>query len=383
MAQGRSLVLLALSGVFSYVAVLVFHWNSGVATPAYLAPSWFQASPKLAMQNATSVFLQSKGNIDTVDLEEINAALAQAPLEDEPFTFAAASQFNSENVQKTEELLKLALRRNPRSREARIYLLELLVDEGRVSESIEQIEVLSRLMPERRGFFQSNLLYLATLPETRSEAIASITDDGARRDLLWSLARAGASASMILDTYDAFDDFDIGNESEVVINRWIAPLIDREDYDGARRVWSRFNPETNADALLVDGAFSGKYGPPFGWTVRSGSQGYAKLGDYGLTGEYYGRRPTRLANQLLLLQPGVYAFTSRNLANVEPIHFAIRCINREELVGGPIDQPRPLTFEVPADGCAAQSLEITGQPTEPPRSVNFEIGSVELELLAS
>lgn len=379
MAQSRSLVLLALSVAFSYLAVLVFHWNSGVAVSTYLAPGWLQSNPKLAMQTATAAFLQSKGNIDAVSLESINEALAKAPLEDEPFTFAAANQFNSAENAKTEQLLRIALLRNPRSREARIYLLEYLVNEGRVEDSIEQIDVLSRLMPERRGFFRSNLLYLATRPETRSEALASITDEGSRRDLIGDLARAGASASMILDTYDAFNGLELGEDAGVLVNRWIAPLIDRENYDGAKRVWVRFNPDADENSLLVDDEFSGECGPPFGWTVTSGPQGYAQLGEKGLTGEYYGRSSTLLAQQMLLLRPGTYNITFRNPENVEAIQFAIRCIKGGELVAGNIAGQSSYDFETPQDGCDAQLLAISGRPTEPPRSSIFAIGSVSLE----
>ncbi|WP_394729495.1 tetratricopeptide repeat protein [Altererythrobacter sp. GH1-8] len=333
------------------------------------------------MRTATIEFLENRGDPTSVDLASLNSALSWAPLEDEPYTFAAAQQFGSGDPERVEALLKVALHRNPRSREARVYLLEHLVDQGRAREAIEQIEILSLLMPDRRGLFQSNLLYLVTFPDTRPEAIAALTDNTIRLNLMRSLANAGASASMILDTHDAFEDFDLGADPSASISSWIAPLIERSDYNGALRVWRRFNPEAKAGALLVDNKFSGRFGPPFGWTIRSGPNGYAKLGDAGLTGEYYGRRPASLAQQVLLLSPGAYKISFSDLASVGPLKFVIRCLGGQELANDGIEQKLATTFSVPTSGCDAQTIEISGRPTDPPRSVQFGIGNVALERL--
>jgi len=327
--------------------------------------------------------LLSKGDVDAVNTDRIRAALEAAPLEDEPFTFAAAAEFGTAHPRETEQLLRIALRRNPRSREARIYLLELLVNEGRVTEAVEQIEILSRLMPERRGFFQSNLLFLATSPETRSEALASITEKGARLDLISSLANAGASSSMVLDTYQSFDGLNLGDDADLYINRWTAPLIQREDYNGAKRIWAHFYPDAKSDALIFDDAFSGMLGSPFGWTVKSSSRGYAKFGKRGLVGEYYGRGPAPLAEQLLLLPPGGYQISFAGVMHVEAVQFFIKCIDGVQLIRSGIAKKSSLAFEVPAIGCEAQHFEIVGRPTEPPRSFRFEIGSIALDRVAS
>lgn len=378
MAQSRSLAILILCGICSYVSVLTAHWNAGLAVTSVVAPTSFESSPKFAMQGATIAFLKGRGDPNAVDLPQIRSKLSLSPLEDEPFTFSAARQFEGGDPLVVEQYLRVALLRNPRSREARIYLLELLVDQRRAAEAIEQIEVLSVLMPDRRGFLQSNLLYLATLPETREETLLSLKDQGSKALLLRNLANAGASASMILDTYQSFDDFRLGEDSDAMISSWVSPLIRSGDYDGAKRVWSFFHPSAKSELFVYDSAFDGRLGPPFGWKVYNGQNGYARFSENGLVGEFFGRRRAILADQTLLLRPGSFAVSFANTEDTSALRVKIDCLTAGNLMNEQIEQAVVLNFQVPSNGCEAQNLQIIGWPREPPRTVSYRIGAIEI-----
>ncbi len=161
------------------------------------------------------------------------------------------------------------------------------------------------------------------------------------------------------------------------------PLLRAGDWQGARRVWGEFNPGAFVNGnLLLDPQFTGEYGPPFGWEVRSGRHGYARLEQAGLTGEFYGRRAGPLAAQTIVLDPGRYRLTTVSEEMGRGLGVALKCPGQEDLAAMRLAQGEQ-TLEFVVDGnCPALELLVEGIPSDPPTATSFRIRQVGLERIA-
>lgn len=382
MAQGRLVGFGILALVMAYASGLSMFWNSGRQVPSSLAPQILRTHPDALMKQAARSLIDSEGQIQQIELAEVKAGLKYAPLGDEPFVVEAARQMVSGRTAEAETLLRIALRRNPRSREARVLMLDLLAAQGDARGAVAQIEVLYRLMPNRRPLLRDALVYLASLPSTRRDTLEAISEDTHKREVLEGFARSGASASFLLDTLEAFEPFDFG-EREKFTASLATPLLRAGDWQGARRVWGEFNPGAFVNGnLLIDPQLTGEYGPPFGWELRSGRHGYARLDQAGLTGEFYGRRAGTLAAQTIVLDPGRYRLTTLSEEMGRGLAVALKCLGQEDLSAMRLSRgEQSLEFFVDVN-CPALELLVQGIPSDPPTSTSFRIRHVGLERAA-
>lgn len=144
---------------------------------------------------------------------------------------------------------------------------------------------------------------------------------------------------------------------------------------------------------VVDGSFEGKTPAPFGWTLATGPNTQVQiLGDdardheSALRVDHRGISRVTLANQLLLLEPGPYKlrFEQRVEEGRGSLDLAWRVVCRSG--GQPLVEQRltgtdpglwrsqETTFSIPAEGCAAQRLELVTRPRDvgTPVSVWFD-----------
>lgn len=369
--------------MLGFLCTLTWYWNSGRQAPAIFGPALFE-KPDRVMDAATLGFRASRGQLEDIDLAGLQASLRADPLEEEPFVFAAASLVAAGEIAQAERLLRIAVRRNPRSREARILLLDLLTRRGHTAEAVAEIEVLANLLPDQRPQLRNTLVLLASIPSTRRQTLEAITINANKMEVLRGLARSGASASMMLNSLDAVGELELGGDPEVFVNTLVNPLIQAGDWQGALRLWNHFNPTAFAEgSLVLDPRFEGTFGPPFGWAVRSGNYGYARLGEDGLVGEFYGRRRAELARQVLLLEPGNYLLRAQSRDVGTGLILELECPGSGELVSGRLkERNEEIAFSV-SQACPAQVLKLVGRPTDPPRPSVFSISEIQLERVAS
>lgn len=384
MAQGRSLILGLVSLLLVYASVLSFSWSADRELPVQLTLPGLEAEPALAMEAATARFTETGGSLEGIDLEFLKTELARAPLEEEPYLYGAVEHMAEGRIADAERLLEVAVRRDPRSSVARVLLLDLLARRGNARDSVVQIEVLTRLVPAQRAALQNTLVYLASMPSTRTATLETINDRSLKMHVLRRLAQDGASASMLLDAIGLVGDLDLGDEQASFVSSIVNPLLSAGDWEGGRRLWTSFNEGAFADGtLILDPTFSGAYGPPFGWEVRTGSEGYARLTNDGLVGEFYGRRQTVLAQQTVILEPGDYHVRVAAQDEGRGIQLAVRCKNGSELIIVALTNRNEVAdFAVPA-GCPALDIQLRGRPSDPPATSSFLISEIGLERMSS
>jgi hypothetical protein len=91
-----------------------------------------------------------------------------------------------------------------------------------------------------------------------------------------------------------------------------------------------------------------------------------------------------LASEMMLLPPGAYQLgMSVRGQSVRGLAWSAKCVpGNSEILAMPIDVegPRHLSarFVVPASGCPAQRLELTGSIVEEPRTVELTITGLAL-----
>ena len=386
MAQGRlvAAILIGLAVAALVVAsALSFIWNTGRTVSGVADLGGLSAHPDRAMDTATLIFRHSRGELGGIAIAPLRDALAMAPLEEEPFVYAAASLANAGRVVEASRLLRIAEERNPRSREARAMLLQHAVADADAREAVTQIEVLHRLEPELRPALSETLIYLASVPTTQQATLAAIREDRHKRDVLQGLARWGASPSMLLSAIGELGEFDLGPDRRGYVRSLVNPLLATEDWRGARRVWSVYYPGAfDGDMPLVDPAFSGEYGPPFGWATQDGRDGWARTGDEGLRGRYTGLGQAELARQLVLAEPGRYRL---NIQSVDPgsgLWIEVACGSSPAFAQQQLaEEMQTVEFTAGSD-CPALNLTIAARPTASQSAQDFRIIGIEMERIA-
>ncbi|WP_338243069.1 hypothetical protein [Aurantiacibacter hainanensis] len=185
---------------------------------------------------------------------------------------------------------------------------------------------------------------------------------------------------MLIETLDAFGQFDVGNSPTDFQSSITQPLVNAGDWQGARRLWSVFHPEAFATApLLRDPDFTGEYPPPFGWEVRRDRNGYAELGDFGLEGEGYGRRRSLLTRQYTILEQGDYRLRIQSEVIGRGLQIEVACPNLGNIAEETLSERiHVVEFRVPQQ-CALVEIGLYGRPTDPPTPSPFRIRQVSLE----
>ncbi len=380
MAQGR-LVTAVLAGlVLAIASGLSFLWNTGRSAEGWPIPPALASHPERDMAAANLAFRRSGGSVNGIDLQGLNAALARAPLEDEPFTYAAAHQMADGTATTVDDLLHIAEARNPRSKEARVLLLYRAANRLDAQEAVTQIEVLYRLERERRPILRDLLIYLASLPATQEATLAGIEDESHKREIIQGLARWGASASTLLSALDTLGEFDVGPDRQGFVRSLVNPLLGEGDWAGARRVWEVYYPDAPDDrAVVADETFTGAFAPPFGWLANSGEDVPARFSAEGLAGTYYGDAPQEIARQYVLADPGAYRLLVESARVGNGVNITLACAGAGPFIETRLFQrSQSVDFTLP-DDCPALEIAMFAQPGKDRSSSRFLINSVRLE----
>lgn len=375
----RLIVLIPLAVALLCLSFLSLAWSTKNAAGAQSAAPLF-VHPTRQMRFAMAQVQSDQDLDDPAILEQVRATSRLAPLAEEPFILKGLALFGAGDYKNAEEVLDIARRRNPRSREALYLSTDAALAAGHVGDAVDHLEVLVRLAPQQRALTQEAITLLATHPETGTAALAALSDDGMKTEALVALAKSGVGTAQLLDAITLTKAANALASNPGGINAITRPLIEASDFVGAYQVWSALIPNPpSSQALIRDQDFSAGLPPPFGWEVRGGSDAFVEAQDKGLVGEIYGRKSTQLARQLLLLAPGAYQL---DIDTAEPnalVEVMVMCAPNPEIARTTLERTGSnlASFRVP-DNCKSQWLEVRARASDPPRAGTFHIRAIRI-----
>jgi len=361
---------------------------------AALAP----VDPRVELALARFLLEQQQGLATRQSVRSALAAAPAAPLALEPVLLAGVAAANRGEARRAEPLLIEARRRNPRFALVRAYLLDLYMKSGRFSEAAVELAALIRLVPDGGGdLFVPQLAYLAHIPGAASHLGRALkTDPNVRQALLAHLARNRTDPDLVVELADKTK----ATGEEAAHEGWQLPLVNRMvdtgEVERAYRLWLGFNGEKPGSwrTLVYDGSFPSSLRPgPFGWQLFQGGAGVAEPGtDRGLDVSYYGREPSELARQLLVLPPGQYrlsvALTGKGSRRRSALAWRVNCMQGgSELMNLPLRDVSFGTRQLASDlivppGCKGQWLVLVGQPPEFSRSEAVTFRGIDVRRLS-
>ena len=385
----------ALGGLLLAASVIVSSaWNTGRSK----SPDWPESSllqdPAAHFELALARMHASEGQSLGADMAGIDAAASLDPLSGHPYLFHAFRQILTEGSAPPVELLEIARKRNPRLREARLFLLDAYGRSGRSDEALVEAQVLSHLVTSNRGM----LVRLISGLVQRGEGLDPIADELARNRLagpvLLRLAQQGASVDLIEQSSEKLRGAALSPGERNWVTNLVSRIAARPDLGGAARLWA-FYHDMEPGAVgrqIFDPEFSGRPGtPPFGWNLGGGSAGTSQFKEGWLEVYYPGKVRGRFASQLLRLSAGRYDLVS-NLVREESslsggLAWEISCQGRNEpLLRERLEDLAGSTngagmFVVPEGDCMAQELRLVGIPGVRQQRQWASIESVMIERL--
>jgi hypothetical protein len=357
---------------------------------ALIAPN----DPRLPMTLAMREFQATGGRVRPQTRQAAFDALARAPLADEPYFLAGMAALVDGDEIKAEQLLAEARRRNPRSRFARLILLDRYLRTGKIDKATGEMTALGNLIPDAGQVLTVELARLAQAPATASALIQALRANPAPRDnLLEYLAGAGSDPNLILKiAREVPSPSGATPGGSAWQAKLVTKLIEQGQVERAYQLWRTFsNPRAPARKEGVyDPDMRGLPGlEPFNWYFPGTTAGVAERSPTGLQVEFYGRASAELAGQLLTLAPGRYRLSviAEGAADGESskLSWKVECLQSKaslgELVLTKVNySPRRLggEFTVPAQGCSAQWLRLVGSSAEFSKAQNATLRGLTL-----
>jgi len=310
---------------------------------------------------------------------------AVAPLEPAPFLVEAALAEREADYGRAERLLQQARVRGPRSIATRYLLADVSLRNGEVAKGLRQLAILSRLLPSTSVQLVPALSDYARTPGAERELAGVLAEnEQLKRPLLVALSADPANAELVLRLAGG-DVRQTDVETQAWKTRLLNGLISRGDYERSYALWRRFSgAPAGPRPFLYNGEFKRLAAPPpFNWDFSSSSAGVAEPDNGRLRVLYYGRDPTSLASQLLLLPPGQYRFESLVTGQMGggSLRWIIQCVGGGGQPGDvTIAEPgmKAIQFTVPPAKCDAQWLELRGVPQDAPQQADVQIGSATI-----
>ncbi|MEO7503551.1 MAG: hypothetical protein ABIT69_00010 [Sphingomicrobium sp.] len=381
MAGARSIIVLGTAALLAVealrVAAVTAAADQRFVSPARLWPS----HPAVLIDQAMALVGQS-ARLGKGVPDDARALLARAastdPLAPEPFLVEGARAEMDGQPAVATRLFEAAKARDPRGGAARYFLAGRYLAAGRPAEALTEMSAMARLVPGVEDQFVPSLVafarqpaavpvlrqFLGRSPSYRPKILAGLATDAANADLILRLAVPRAP----------------GAPDEAWQSAIVTKLIETGQTGRAQAAWRRL-----AGVAPYDGVFNPAFAaqaapPPFDWAYDNKGAGLVTPGPSGLEVIYYGRQDAILAEQMLVLAPGAYRLVADvgSSAPATALGWQLACtVSKAVLVHAPL-QSSGITFQVPADGCAVQSLRLAGSSLDGEAQTNVTIRSVRI-----
>lgn len=377
--------ILAMGSVLLYTAFASAGWNHGYTQAELGMPSIFPDDPKVTMRRSIAEF-HGNGKRVSDDLKTKTVSAFQYNLlQEEPFLFEAVAHMRNGNKVMVPKLLEEARRRNPRSTEVRIFLLDHYLSTGNVAASINELGVLKQLLPAASEPLASTAINLLAEPKTRELAVKAIRTSPMRMAILNDLARYGASAYLILAITPDLKRSPDGSDGI------IDAFISRGDVSGAYQLWAQTQSTdpSKGQARIRNESFNEKPNPPFGWKLFANPSGTSEIRDGAAQITHSGASSDVLLSQLLMLPPGSYRLsfeTEKGAENATNFVWRLDCVGgSERLLELPLaslysfEKQTADRFVVPPQGCPGQWIVLAGRVLEIAKTRTVKINWVSID----
>jgi hypothetical protein len=239
------------------------------------------------------------------------------------------------------------------------------------------------LIPSSAAHFIPALSDYAGTPDAVQEIRQILkVNPGLKEPLLHALAENPDNAELVLALADG-ETAPGDADPKTWQPRLITGFVERGEYQRAYALWRRFSGLGNqASPLLFNGDFRQSPAPaPFNWAYSSGTAGLAEPAGGTLRVLHFGRDNFIPAEQLLLLPPGNYRFSSPVSGNLaqNALVWSLVCERpNRQLMELELGNSNRASFSVPPD-CPAQRLQLRTRAAEMPKASDVQIGPVSVE----
>lgn len=373
----------AVTQVFRLAIVGVGGGNSSMADRLW--PSHPNVLRQQIMSDVAHAAIRASGYAPATDAL-IHRLAIQEPLAAEPFLVYGSIALQEGEYGRSEQLLRLATMRAPRSVAAHYLLSDLYLRSGRISDAVAEMGVLNRLLPgamvqlapalaayaRAPGAFKRLGPVLDGYPEMKPRLLLALAADTRQTELILALAGSGNA-----------DEAGVFWREQLVGN-----LVKEGSYQQAYRVWAKLSNVKQPPGSLFNPTFGASRAPaPFNWELARGSGGVAEARNGGLQVLYFGRATMALAAQTLMLMPGSYQF-AMTVSGTAPapgaISWQMSCLGSGDRIlllpisGKSASKRVQAEIKVPANGCGAQKLELRAEEREFPQRADFYISRLQL-----
>ena len=318
-------------------------------------------------------------------------ALASAPLASEPFTVLAAASL-AQNPRGTTgreaALLTEALRRDPRSRTARILRMRQLAASGDLRGSFAQLEVLYRLNPVLVTQAMNSIAGLVDTPKRMDVALEALSGrPNLYEPFVVGMVGKGKPRETVVELARGLPATVLANPG--IRRSIVAQLVDVQEFALARSIWQT-GAAKQPTGLVFSPDFSDRVTPaPFNWDLFETTYGAASFGKgRGLSVSFYDRSPGRLARQVVTLAPGNYRLLVEFKligGTADNVHLRITCFGAPTALAeiplfgsGQGLHKAEAGFQVPAQACAGQELAIWGVIANERSETEVELQRVDI-----
>jgi hypothetical protein len=285
-------------------------------------------------------------------------------------------------------LLESAQARDPRSVAAHFLLGDVAARQGKIIAALQEMAVLSRLVPGTGVQMVPGLAQFAKTPGARDKLGGILANNPQLKGpLLKALAADADNVDLVVALAGPRGEFN--SDTRAWQSLLLTSLTNRGEYQRAFALWHQLSGiPTDSKPLLFNGEFASVPAPPpFNWSLSSSPAGVSELGSKALRVLYYGRQDADLAWQTILLPPGDYRINSALTGSLVPgaLSWTLVCVGSKApllnmpLTNGPQSQP----FKVPQSGCNAQKILLTGHLQDSPQDSDVQIGPVSIIRTAS
>lgn len=339
---------------------------------------------------ATDLAADKGASIPLNDTAMATLVLSRMPLDPDAQTYLALAADAKGDAPRARALMELALRSDGRSLRPRLWLIDRALRHRDYPTAVTLLDRLITVIPSRRATTVAAMASIVRDPASHAVLAKKLaTNPVWRQDFLYAVNQQGMSPDAIfrLTAQNSAKASALVEQSAL-----LQSLLKNHEYERAYLAWINFLPESSLSQVgaIYDPGFANLPGPaPFNWQFINSPDGSSEFrAPKGLTVSYLGAAPATLAQQTILLSPGRYRLSviASGSDEYNQLAWTITCARG----GDPVATTRltklsdgrqkySTAFEIPASGCEAQQLALTGTPGEFPRTADAEIDAIQIE----